>query len=126
MPRLPSARSRSAPPRRRRPPWGGRPDPVEGTTDLLVVGSGSRTGADAEYGRAQGERPDTLAIAHLSTEREAVTVVSIPRDSVVDLPACDSVGGEPGQRAHTAVIGEALDNGGVPRTRSAAEAGPAC
>ena len=35
-----------------------------------------------------GERSDTTILLHLSADRERATAVSIPRDSVVDIPAC--------------------------------------
>ena len=93
--------------------WGDRPTRVDGVMNIMIIGSDVRSGDNAQYGDAEGERPDTLAIAHISPEKKAATVVNIPRDSIVDLSECGPKGDKPGQQAHTAMIGEAMNNGGV-------------
>ncbi|RNL82347.1 LCP family protein [Halostreptopolyspora alba] len=93
--------------------FGDRPSKVEGTQNILIVGSDIRDGENAEYGSEEGERPDTLAIAHVSPEQETATLVNLPRDSIVQLPACEATGDKPGQNAHEAMIGVAMNNGGM-------------
>jgi LCP family protein required for cell wall assembly len=56
--------------------------------NFLIIGSDTRAGADAKYGNAEGARSDTNIIVHLSPDHQHVTVISIPRDSFVDIPAC--------------------------------------
>jgi len=58
--------------------------------NILLIGSDTREGAgDAKYGRSvTGARSDTTILLHLSADRERATFVSIPRDSWVDIPAC--------------------------------------
>ncbi|WP_030545801.1 LCP family protein [Streptomyces albus] len=83
-----------------------RPEDVDnGSTDILVLGSDSRKGANKKYGSAgeSGSRSDTAMIVHVHEGRREATVVSIPRDTLVRRPACDHKDGEgthpPVQRA---------------------------
>lgn len=83
---------------------GDRPaDTADGSLDLLVLGSDSRSGKNARYGR-QGEgepRSDTAMVVHLHKGRERASVVSIPRDTLVSRPACrrpDGATAPPGRR----------------------------
>ncbi len=61
----------------------GRPAATPGT-DWLIVGSDSRAGSEQE-GEVGGERADTIMLLH--TGESGVTLVSLPRDSYVDIPA---------------------------------------
>ncbi|MGI4896622.1 MAG: LCP family protein [Janthinobacterium lividum] len=71
-------------------------DPTTGNNavNILVMGSDSRDLADGtgdEYGGAvadPGARSDTTLLVHLSADRRSATMVSIPRDSMVQIPAC--------------------------------------
>lgn len=69
----------------------GRPAAGRGTT-WLIVGSDSREGLDAEdqarlrTGDTAGRRTDTIMIAHLPDNDSRPTLLSIPRDLVVDIP----------------------------------------
>ncbi|MFE9399809.1 LCP family protein [Streptomyces flavidovirens] len=76
---------------------GDRPDDVDnGSLDILVLGSDSRSGDNAEYGEDEGgARSDTAMVMHVYEGRKKAGVVSIPRDTLIDRPACasDSGGG---------------------------------
>ncbi|MFF9134028.1 LCP family protein [Streptomyces sp. NPDC014806] len=67
--------------------------------NILLIGSDSRADDNARYGRDSGtERSDTTILLHLSTGRHSATAVSLPRDLMVDVPAClrrDGTRGEP-------------------------------
>ncbi|MFC7327501.1 LCP family protein [Marinactinospora rubrisoli] len=93
--------------------FGDRPTKVDGAVNILVIGSDVRTGENADYGEAEGERPDTLVIAHISPDQNSATLVNLPRDSYLDLPACAATDDKPGYDAHTGMIGEAMSLGGV-------------
>lgn len=82
-------------------------DSPNGSMDILVLGSDSRAGTDGEYGAHSGARADTAMIVHLNEARDAATVVSIPRDTLVERPAC---GREPGKKR--AMFNEAYSVGG--------------
>ncbi|MCI1674865.1 MAG: LCP family protein [Ancrocorticia sp.] len=62
-------------------------DPNAGRAlNILVLGSDVRTGAEAE--EVEGMRADTTMLFHISADRSRVEVVSIPRDTLVDMPSC--------------------------------------
>ncbi len=74
-------------------PSGSRPDDQPGTTYLLV-GSDSRAGLSAEErkdlgtGNAQGQRTDTIMLLHTGSGPNLL--MSIPRDSLVEVPGHDT------------------------------------
>ena len=90
-----------------------RPTSVEGVMNLLIIGSDVRSGENADYGEAEGERPDTMLIASINVDNGAATLVNLPRDLVVDLPACDPSEGYEGMGAHQGMINSAMTFGGV-------------
>ncbi|MEV4227485.1 LCP family protein [Streptomyces bobili] len=63
---------------------------VKDAQNVLLIGSDSRAGdGNSAYGRDSGtERSDTTILLHLSAGRQSATAVSIPRDLMVDVPAC--------------------------------------
>ncbi|QIM22153.1 LCP family protein [Phycicoccus sp. HDW14] len=64
-----------------------RPTVAKGPLNILLIGSDTRVGQDApDSGKVSGARSDTTLIAHLSADRKHVTMVSIPRDSMVPMP----------------------------------------
>ncbi|KMS67876.1 LytTR family transcriptional regulator, partial [Streptomyces regensis] len=69
----------------------GRPAAAEGT-NWLIVGSDSREGLDDDQkealatGDAGGDRTDTMMIAHLPDNDTKPTLLSLPRDSIVEIP----------------------------------------
>jgi len=71
---------------------GDRPEKVaEKAADLeaqniLLMGSDKREGRNAL--NVEGERSDTTILLHLAADRRSAVMVSIPRDSVVDIPEC--------------------------------------
>ena len=93
-----------------------------GPMTILVVGSDSREGlstAEAHKlgtgtaANAGGQRSDTMMLVHLSADRKDVTVVSLPRDSYVTIPAyTDSAGNKhPAQKNK---LNAAYSLGGAP------------
>jgi LCP family protein required for cell wall assembly len=71
-----------------------RPKPVvEEASNILIIGSDNRDGSNAKYGRSGGQRSDTTILLHLAADRKSATAVSIPRDLMVNIPACDKPGG---------------------------------
>jgi LCP family protein required for cell wall assembly len=77
-----------------------RPPQYTNALNLLLLGSDTRTGRNGAIGgRAGCACSDTIMLAHISPGRGNVTVVSIPRDTVVPLYECSPWQGLPGQRA---------------------------
>ena len=70
------------------------PDSFEGrAVNILVVGTDSRNGASGDIGAGDedevpGLRNDSTMVIHVSADRSRVQVLSIPRDTLVDIPAC--------------------------------------
>lgn len=65
----------------------GRPAPVAGVTNILLVGSDSRTGlGDVMKSGPTGDRSDTLMLVHIPADRSGVVIVSLMRDLWVPIP----------------------------------------
>ena len=65
----------------------GRPAGVPGTTNILLIGSDSRTGLDdALSGAATGSRSDTLMLVHIPADHSGVVIISLMRDLWVPIP----------------------------------------
>lgn len=94
------------------------PVPETGPLNFLLMGTDTRTGQGSEFG-SEAEyggtgRSDTTMLVHLAKDRQSAIVVSIPRDSIVEIPVCTREDGQ--------VINSRTD-----RFNSAfALAGPAC
>ena len=68
-------------------------DPEDPNADrpvnILLMGSDDRSGENGVIGGdAGGMRADTTIVMHISADRSRVELVSIPRDSLVDIPSC--------------------------------------
>lgn len=71
----------------------GRPQRgVAGAMNILIVGADRREGMPKEMvdklnlGPDQGQRSDTMILAHISEHQDRVVLVSLPRDSLVTIP----------------------------------------
>lgn len=70
---------------------GGHSGP-EGALNILLVGADRRQGLTREQqnrlhlGRAEGQRSDTMMLVHINREHDQISVVSLPRDSWVNVP----------------------------------------
>jgi LCP family protein required for cell wall assembly len=73
--------------------------PPEGpakTENILLIGSDNRGSGNEEYGKNSGtQRSDTTILLHLSADGSNATAVSIPRDLMVQVPACTKPDGSP-------------------------------
>lgn len=90
-------------------------DPSAGEAiNILVMGSDTRAGdVNDEYGTTPeaGQRSDTTMIAHISADRERVEVVSIPRDSLVTIPACRMADGSWTEPQYETMFNRAFSTG---------------
>ena len=72
----------------------------KGPLTVLVAGVDRRDGLTREQQRAAklghepGERSDTMMLLHISRDHDRVTIVNLPRDSLVTIPAHRSNGSE--------------------------------
>ncbi|MFI0357734.1 LCP family protein [Actinomadura sp. 9N407] len=75
-------------------------DTPKGAMTILVAGVDRREGLTkaqqkaAKLGHEAGERSDTMLLMHISRDHDRVTVVNLPRDSYVTIPAHKSNGSE--------------------------------
>ncbi len=75
-----------------------RPPRYTSALNILLLGSDTRKGQRVG-GRVGCNCSDTIMLVHVSPGRGRVTVVSIPRDTMVPYYACAPTGGLPGQQA---------------------------
>jgi LCP family protein required for cell wall assembly len=75
--------------------WGDRPAQVDGVNNILLLGTDERAGEDAAYNDLNGIRPDVLVVVSIDVDQGGVTMVNLPRDTMVDIPPCDP--GEEGE-----------------------------
>ncbi|UYQ64402.1 LCP family protein [Streptomyces peucetius] len=91
-----------------------RPKNIDnGSMDILVLGSDSRAGVNSAYGADEGAaRSDTAMVVHVYQGHKTASVVSIPRDTLVERPACTDRegGGVPGEQR--AMFNTAYEVGG--------------
>jgi LCP family protein required for cell wall assembly len=90
-------------------------DPFAGRAlDILVMGTDFRGGeGNTEIGGAGDEfHSDTTLIVHVSGDRSRIEVVSIPRDSLVDIPACPRPGGGTSDPRRDTMFNRAFTIGG--------------
>ncbi len=89
-------------------PDGGRP------VTVLVMGSDSREGDNSFIGGTTetGAKSDTTLMVHLSADRSWATTVSIPRDSIVEVPDCVDSATEMIQPGSRRIFNDAFTTGG--------------
>ncbi|MCK8677449.1 MULTISPECIES: LCP family protein [Streptomyces] len=91
-----------------------RPQNVDnGSMDILVLGSDSRAGANGDYGKDEGAaRSDTAMIVHLYEGHKKASVVSVPRDTIVQRPDCTAADGSTAPGQTHAMFNTAFEAGG--------------
>src|SRR5260370_23263450 len=62
-----------------------RPPKLNQALNVLLIGSDQRNGANAKYGKAVGERSDTIILLHFSPGAKKAVRISFPRDSMFHL-----------------------------------------
>jgi LCP family protein required for cell wall assembly len=85
--------------------------------NILVTGSDIRTGdGNTAYGdptQIEGARSDTTLLVHINSDRTSAIAVSIPRDTLVDIPSCPQWLAPPSEPVPQDRINEAFRIGGV-------------
>ncbi|MGZ4593426.1 MAG: LCP family protein [Actinomycetes bacterium] len=71
-----------------RPAKVANPDGPQEPENILLIGSDKRSGAAANNPNVAGQRSDTTILLHLAADRKSAVGVSIPRDTIVDIPEC--------------------------------------
>ncbi|MER5890156.1 LCP family protein [Streptomyces sp. NPDC001941] len=91
-----------------------RPENIDnGSLDILVLGSDSRSGDNSAYGRDEGgARSDTAMVVHVNEGHKTASVVSIPRDTLVERPQCTDAHGKAVPGEQRAMFNTAYEVGG--------------
>ncbi|ADG75273.1 cell envelope-related transcriptional attenuator [Cellulomonas flavigena DSM 20109] len=92
------------------------PDPSDAhagqPVNVLVLGSDQRDGANADIGGVEaGMRSDTTIVVHVSADRTRVEMVSLPRDSLVEVPSCTLTNGKTTKAQRRAMLNSAFQMG---------------
>jgi LCP family protein required for cell wall assembly len=97
---------------------GPQPPKYNNAENILLIGSDTRLnqhGIGGSEAINPGGRSDTLMLLHISPGHHSVTVVSIPRETMVPILSCPASDGTTGQQAQPGqeeLINAALDFGG--------------
>lgn len=94
-----------------------RPEKVDnGSENILVLGSDTRSGTNRKLGGGADDgsaRSDTAMIIHVYEGHKKASVVSIPRDTLIDRPACTDTKGNTYRAAHGVMFNSAYSTGGA-------------
>ena len=109
------------------------PDSYEGrAVNLLILGTDSRAGNNNVDGSQGSEdvasaRSDTALVMHISADRKRVDAVSIPRDTLVDIPECKTLDGEKTESSEDTPFNSAFAKGaGDSNDKKAVASGATC
>lgn len=96
---------------------GDRPPGSPEGQNVLVIGSDSRSGENGRLGGGTGAvgRSDTAFLLHVYGDQEHAVAVSIPRDALVDIPACKGPDGRWTAPQHDVMFNSAFSVGRPPR-----------
>ncbi|SDR91841.1 cell envelope-related function transcriptional attenuator common domain-containing protein [Brevibacterium siliguriense] len=83
-----------------------------GDSDPNADGDGGAASGQG-FGSAEGARSDAMILAHVSADASRIDAVQIPRDTIMDIPACNDTGHGASEAMHGMI-------------NSALNAGPAC
>ncbi|MBF4135027.1 LCP family protein [Streptomyces albidoflavus] len=99
-----------------------RPSSAALGQNVLVIGSDSRSGENSSLGGGEGEvgRSDTAFLLHVYADGKHAVAVSIPRDTLVEIPACKLPDGSWTEPRRQAMFNAAFSVGETP------EGNPAC
>ncbi|MEU8577823.1 LCP family protein [Streptomyces asoensis] len=94
-----------------------RPTKVDnGSENILVLGSDTRSGANKKLGGGADDgsaRSDTAMVIHVYEGHKKASVVSIPRDTLIDRPACTDTHGTRHDAASGVMFNSAYSTGGA-------------
>lgn len=86
----------------------------DGSQYVLLLGSDARSGENGTLvgGDSESARSDVIMVAHVPKRAGKMTVISIPRDTLVDIPTCIDSTGNVIQSRRRALINSAYQTGG--------------
>ncbi|MFI5688815.1 LCP family protein [Streptomyces sp. NPDC051636] len=87
-----------------------------GSENILVLGSDTRSGSNKKLGGGTDDgsaRSDTAMIVHVHEGHKKASVVSMPRDTLIDRPACTDTKGVTHPAVNGVMFNEAYSTGGA-------------
>ncbi|MER6672382.1 LCP family protein [Streptomyces sp. NPDC000983] len=94
-----------------------RPEKADnGSENILVLGSDTRAGSNQDLGGGPDDgsaRSDTAMIVHVYEGHKKASVVSIPRDTLIDRPECTDPDGDTHDAANGVMFNSAYSTGGA-------------
>ncbi|MEW2612757.1 LCP family protein [Streptomyces sp. NPDC047880] len=87
-----------------------------GSENILVLGSDTRAGGNKKLGGGTDDgsaRSDTAMIVHIYKGHKKASVVSIPRDTLIDRPSCTDTQGDDHPAAQSVMFNSAYSTGGA-------------
>ncbi|MBB4712601.1 LCP family protein [Streptomyces luteogriseus] len=87
-----------------------------GSENILVLGSDTRAGGNKKLGGGTDDgsaRSDTAMIVHVYKGHKKASVVSIPRDTLIDRPSCTDTKGDEHPAARSVMFNSAYSTGGA-------------
>ncbi len=86
----------------------------EGGFNVLIVGSDTRVGQGEQFGETDSELNDVNLLVHVSENHDHATVMSFPRDTLVDVPACEQGDGSMSNPRSMTPLNATWGIGGLP------------
>ncbi|MEV5512565.1 LCP family protein [Streptomyces flaveolus] len=94
-----------------------RPEKADnGSENILVLGSDTRSGGNKRLGGGADDgtaRSDTAMVVHVHKGHKKASVVSIPRDTLIDRPECTGTDGDEHPAATDVMFNSAYSTGGA-------------
>ncbi|MBO2448460.1 LCP family protein [Actinomadura barringtoniae] len=93
-----------------------RPKKLNNAMNILLLGSDTRAGSNAKYGRAMKNEPprsDTMILLHLSPGGGQAMGISFPRDLMIPIPSCKTQSGGTTTATSRGQINSAFTLGGA-------------
>jgi LCP family protein required for cell wall assembly len=94
---------------------------LEGGFNVLIIGSDTRLGQGDQFGEVDSELNDVNILVHVSENHDHATVVSLPRDMLIDVPACPQEDGTQSRPRTMAPLNSTWGIGGMPCVVAAVE-----
>lgn len=87
---------------------------LEGGFNVLIVGSDTRVGQGEQFGETDSELNDVNLLVHVSENHDHATVISFPRDTLLDVPACEQSDGSQSEPRSMTPLNNTWSIGGLP------------
>ena len=94
---------------------------LEGGFNVLIIGSDTRLGQGDQFGEVDSELNDVNILVHVSENHDHATVVSLPRDMLIDVPACLQEDGTMSRPRTMTALNATWGIGGMPCVVAAVE-----